>query len=301
MRVRPTFESVTQGIDASRVKYPHHPALDIVRSPQYNLFYEAAADNLHDQNMRIHTAERAEAEIKQAAAATGADFREVKEEIKQMQKMQMSQEIGMNHFAEVAKQEQARQHHEAMTAIQRLDVGIARAAQRVSASMTPEHSPPRQGVASGLGPARENFTPADSQAWHSPQSVRIVMTPQATRSAISSPSDAFGAPSSGARTASDVVLAPPQTTSPPMHLWQPGVRSARQRARRTLNFEPPPGQVVMKMTGTELAHAAPQVQTYGAIRDQATAGLKQKGGGKKIKPDRSWRKQKAGLDDDPDL
>ena len=99
MRVRPTFDSVTMGISAGLVKQRNFPALDIVRSPQYNLFYEAAAGNpMHEQAQRMHNAQLAEVELKQAASATGVSHHELKAEMQQMRQVQTNQEMAMAHF-----------------------------------------------------------------------------------------------------------------------------------------------------------------------------------------------------------
>lgn len=239
MRVRPTFDSITRGVNATLVQQRNSPALDLVRSPYLNSFYEAAVSApLQQQAQRVHTAEATENELKQAATSMGIGLHELRAEMKHTREAQMNQEMWAKKADELTKQKIARSHAELSSMIENIDLQLAKDAQRQSVNISPQlRLNIQQGVASGVGPDPINFTPADSDAWRTP-----------------------GAASSGARTSSNAVLVSPATDDM-ADAASSGARTSsdvmmvERYVPRTLTFvepSPPPGTAIQPLSGSQV-------------------------------------------------
>ena len=187
MRVRPTFDSVMMGISADLVKQRNFPALDIVRSPQYNLFYEAAAGNpMHEQAQRMHNAQVAEVELKQAASATGVSHHELKAEMQQMRQAQTNQGMAMEHFGKMHMQEMNKNYASLASQVEQLDLRMALQGKQSATFVTPSHTPIAVGTPSGMRSPRDNPTPPTRDTARTSWSGPPLIPPEGMRPMIGS-------------------------------------------------------------------------------------------------------------------
>jgi hypothetical protein len=121
MRARPTFQSVMQGIDPPLVKYKHFPSLELLRSPSYNVFYDAAV-NMRDQSIRIQRHQAEEREFDAAATSSGVSMHAAKAQAKQKQQNEKDVEMADAHFAVLQKQDELMQQTKFAKQLEQLDL-----------------------------------------------------------------------------------------------------------------------------------------------------------------------------------
>jgi hypothetical protein len=175
------------GISAGLVKQRNFPALDIVRSPQYNLFYEAAAGNpMHEQAQRMHNAQVAEVELKQAASATGVSHHELKAEMQQMRQAQTNQGMAMGHFGKMHMQEMYKNYASLASQVEQLDLRMALQGKQSATFVTPSHTPIAVGTPSGMRSPRDNPTPPTRDTARTSWSGPPLIPPEGMRPMIGS-------------------------------------------------------------------------------------------------------------------